>query len=528
MKTYIVLFFAFVSFGLKAQHYGNEWINYAQNYYSFKVAQDGIYKIDYNTLINSGIPLSFVSSDNFQLFAFEKEQPIYIEDGGDNSIDNGDYILLYAQKNNTWLDSLLYENPDDIANKYVPHYSDTITYFLTWNVQTNHARINEETDINFNAYSANPYGLFTSSVVFDDYYSEGFKAAGLSYSQYVNGEGWSSVHINALSTPVNYLNANLITQFAYTGTGAPVVTGTAVSSSRSNASYTGTGNHHLKITNENSGQILVDSIFIGYQKTEVDFSFPATDINASITNIRHTFVNDQGAAADQQSVHYVNLTYPRLPNLAGSSYFEMAIVNGTGGKSRYDFTNFNASNAMAFAIGDDIKKIPVVQNASTFQVLVPNATTGQQKLIILDEGQVNDISSLTAINGNGQFTNYSNSNFNDAYIIVSHNQTWIGAQAYQNYRSSLPGGGHQVQLINISELDLQFGGGVPKHIMGLRRFLHFAYNQTATPPNHVFLIGKGIREAKMKEQLQALVCDIHRLPMRNALFQVTVTRQVMY
>ena len=494
MKSYLVLFIALFSLQLNAQHYGNEWINYGQNYYSFKIAADGIYKIDYNTLISGGVPLASIQSDQIHVMGFEREQPLFIEDGGDNTIDNGDYILFYGKANTTWLDSLLYQDPSDISNPYVPHYNDTITYFLTWDNQNTHARITEETDVNYTAYPANPYALKTNHKTFDDYYAEGFKASGLSFSQYVNGEGWSSVHINALSS-INYLNVHVNTSLAYTGSGAPDVKGTAVSSSSSNAAYSGSGNHHLQVSNMNTGQLLHDTVFIGYQKNEVNFTFPASDINAPTTNIRHTYVNDQGAASDYQAVHFVELTYPHQPNLGGQNYSELTILNGTGSKAHYAFTNFNTSTPHAFAIDHDIKKIPVSTSGNVHHVVVPNSTEGEQKLIILDEGQIQNITSLTPVNGNGQFTDYAGFNFEDAYLLICHAQTYTGAEAYRDYRNSPDGGSHNAILLNIAELDLQFGGGVPKHIMGLRRFLHYAYNQTNTRPNHVFLIGKGIREA---------------------------------
>jgi len=494
MKAVVVILFLCIGLKSQAQHFGNEWINYSQNYYSFKIYQDGIHKIDYTTLVNSGFPVGSVTSDNIQLFGFEKEQPIFIEDGGDNSIDNGDYILFYAKKNTSWLDSLLYENPSDISNPYFPHYNDTITYFLTWNAQSNNNRIIEETDINFTAYPENPYFLKTNVSFFDDYYAEGFKASGLSYSQYVNGEGWSSVFVNALSGN-NFINAPINTSYVYNDPGAPPTVGKAVSSSVSNASFTGTGNHHLSLSHFNTGNILEDTVFIGYQKNDLSFSFPSSDINSNTTTIRHTFVNDQGAASDYQTVHYVELTYPHLLNLGAANQMEMTILNGSALKAHYAFTNFNSSSPIAFVIDDQVKKIPVTTISNTDHAIIPNVASGQQKFIILDESQIHTISEIKPVNGSGLFTNYNTINFNDAYILVSHAITWNGAKDYELYRSSIAGGGFNTVLVDISELDLQFGGGVPKHIMGLRRFQHYAHNQSTTPPNHIFLIGKGIREA---------------------------------
>jgi hypothetical protein len=130
---YSIFIFLFSSIDIFSQSYGNEWINYNQKYYSFNIVKTGIYKLDYSTLYNSGIPISTFTSNNIQLFGKEREVPLFISDGGDSSIDPGDYILFYAEKNDGWLDSTLYQNVDDIGNPAYSLFNDTIRYFFTWN-----------------------------------------------------------------------------------------------------------------------------------------------------------------------------------------------------------------------------------------------------------------------------------------------------------------------------------------------------------------------------------------------------------
>ena len=132
MKPTHILFclLLFISNALFAQSYGNEWIQYNQKYYSFKIVTTGIHKLDYSTLSNAGVPLTSFTSANIQLFGREKEIPLFIEDGGDQSLDSGDYILFYAERNDAWLDATLYESSDAIGNPKYSLYNDTIQYFL--------------------------------------------------------------------------------------------------------------------------------------------------------------------------------------------------------------------------------------------------------------------------------------------------------------------------------------------------------------------------------------------------------------
>ena len=140
-KVYAILLFIF-SFTVhsNAQNYGNEWIQYGQKYYSFEVFSSGIHKLDYTTLSAANVPLASFSTQNIQLFGREQEIPIYIEDGGDSSFDFGDYILFYAEKNDGWLDTTLYETAQDVGNPKFSLYNDTIQYFFTWNNSTTNLR----------------------------------------------------------------------------------------------------------------------------------------------------------------------------------------------------------------------------------------------------------------------------------------------------------------------------------------------------------------------------------------------------
>ena len=178
MKQVYLLFLSLLfSSSTLSQVNGNEWINYNQNYYSFSVYQTGIHKIDYLALASSNVPVQAFSSDNIQIFGREKEIPLYIEDGGDGTIDNGDYILFYAEKNDGWLDSTLYDDPSWIGNPKYSLYNDTIQYFLTWNNSTSNKRFIIETDVSYNSYTPADYVLFETFESYAEQYNEGEKSA---------------------------------------------------------------------------------------------------------------------------------------------------------------------------------------------------------------------------------------------------------------------------------------------------------------------------------------------------------------
>jgi len=496
MKILLTLLIFFSSLHSFAQ-YGNEWIDYSKNYYSFKIVEDGFYKLDYNTMYAAGIPLNSISPENFQIFGFEQEQPILVEDGGDGSFDTGDYILFYAKKNTTWLDSLLYDEPENVGNKYYPHYNDTITYFVSWNNLNTNNRIQVETDNNYGNYTPRNFLLKKSYKEYHNTYVYGQKIEGISFSSFIEGEGWTSNGVNALSGSGQF-NSQIATPYSYSGVSAPNVIGEAVSMSISNApNGTSIYNHHLQLQYGASNTVLHDIEFSGYKKNNLAISFPASDITGNTTLIRHQLINDLGLASDYQAIAFVELIYPHSLNAEGLTKINFISSNNpSDSKSLYNITNFNSPTPLAFSFGDQLKKLPITNNILGFQVIVPNSTQNQQELKLLDESEIMTIPNIKPVNGNGIFTDFSNLNYNSAYIIVSNKILSNSVDNYKAYRSSAAGGSKNVIIAYSDELNLQFGGGVPKHIMGVRRFQHFAFNMATTEkPEHVFIIGKGVREA---------------------------------
>ena len=95
----ILCFLLSITGKLAAQKYGNEWINYTQKHYKLNIPKTGLYRIDYNTLVNSGIPLASINPKNFQLFIKGQEQYITINGEADNVFNTNDYIEFFGKKN---------------------------------------------------------------------------------------------------------------------------------------------------------------------------------------------------------------------------------------------------------------------------------------------------------------------------------------------------------------------------------------------------------------------------------------------
>ena len=118
-------------------------------------------------------------------------------------------------------------------------------------------------------------------------------------------------------------------------------------------------NHHFQLQYGSSNSVLHDVSYSGYDKNNLNFSFPGTGIISNSTKIRHQLINDLGIAADHQSVTFVELTYAHLPNLEGSNYLEFINENhSSANKSLYNFINFGGTAPFVFSFGSGIHKLP--------------------------------------------------------------------------------------------------------------------------------------------------------------------------
>lgn len=497
MKKFLLLFilFAFCSKITLAQTYGNEWINYDQKHYSFKIWRTGIYKIDYSTLINSNIPINQISSKNIQIFGKEKEIPLYIVDGGDDTLHNGDYILFYGERNDGWLDSTLYKNPNDIGNPGYSLFNDTINYFFTWNTSTNNLRFIEESATNYNSYTPCNYIITDLITYYASIYIEGYKEDYRSSSFYTPGEGWGTGNYGFgpnFNNPI--LNLNLNTSGVYIGNDAPSPRFVGISNRiNSSTTFSGLGNHHTRWNIGNNDYTLLDEVKFGYGINYINTTFPISELTNGITPVKWSIINDQGASTDLQSLNYWSLSYPKIPDLNYSVFNKIKVPNSTiSNKIRIDFSNIYP-NSTLFVFGDVPKKINLQSNNGQYSTLLSNSTNGStQEIIIHENNSIYSITNLTSVNSNGYFTNYSSFNYEKALLMIYHPSLDSSSLEYAAYRNSIQGGHHNVVLANIEELYLQFGGGIPKHINSIRRFSFYVYNQANEKPVALFMLAKGV------------------------------------
>lgn len=489
-KTLFIILFLFPSL-LFSQTFGNEWIKYDQSYYKFKIFKKGIYRIHKQTLINAGIPIDAINPKHIQIYGKEKELYIYIKGEEDGSFDENDFIEFVAEKNDGWLDSLLYANPSDMLNPKYSLINDTLNYYLTWNNSTNNHRAIIESGQNFDSYPISAFCWVTKQSIFSNQYLFGKRAGSIQNPLFTVGEGYgfnrsgpltvdfnTTQRISGLSTP----NATFRAVFASTNNPVPGIP---------------EGNHHLRM--QVQGQVIFDEIFLGFENFNIEETIDPLTLNNTSQAIIGP-VNDIGLTAnDSYAMGFAELTFAHNFNFENESVFEFdAATNPDFEKLKVEFNALSGSNPVVYTFGSKTYRNTPSINGSGYRFLVKQNGEDAINCFISSSEEIKEIGTIEAVNGTGFFTNFSNQNLSNAFIIIAPESLMESAQAYAAYRNSK----FNVLLVSIDELYGQYGGGINKHPLSIKRFIDNLIQSWNETPTNLFLIGKSINPNDIRKNPQ--------------------------
>jgi len=484
----LILACSLVSSGVLCAQHGNEWIHYNQPYWKFPVYQQGLHRICAETLIQQGFP-SGVDPSLIRLIFQEHEVRVKISGDSDGSFDPGDCIEFLGKKNDGWLDSLVYDQPGNIANPYFSLFNDTVFAFITLGPEPG-LRTQSINHTNYPIAESLSHCLVIQVNEYHQEYLTGrMDVNGITQPSYGAAEGWMS---HRFSKGMAF-HSDLITSQVYAGPDAPQASVRCTSASASSAQ--GTPNHHLQVGWGTPFNMVRDTVYSGYQLNRFEFNLATTSLGVSTTRITHRSIDDLGVAVDNHAVAWVSLRYPHTWNFSdyqegrpfyvrdewetGWIHFEVSGVSLSS--PRFFLCDHNGLRAEVFCTEEN----------GVYKCLFPVAGTHWHEIRIFNGSiglLVNEISRVTS---SGFFTNYAATPSDSAFLIITHPHLWNAASTYAAYRTTT---GHAVRMANIEELYLQFGGGIRKHPLAIARYCDYIMNQWPSPPGHLLLIGKSIHE----------------------------------
>lgn len=479
MKRFLLNFFTlaitlFYTGDLSAQ-YGNEWINYSNTYYKFKIGKEGIYRISKAQLSDMG--MSTIAGSKFAVIREGQEVPIYTSTDG--IFSDNDFIEFYGYGADGKMDTELYGDPSYQPTDKYGILSDTAFYFITYNDGVHQRIIDEENNIPATPPAPEPYFWFTS-------YPSTLPLAfvsGRSYSstdeyqspQFDQGEGYVHSVRPAGGTP-------------YT-VGIPTVRYYSSSSVNATLSFSLVGNSPVSTHNTQvgiNGTTLLDTAYGKYDVVKKSISFPSTLITSYTTGVNFKDPARYGTTG-------ISIEFPRLCNMAGTPAIEFPFkVRASISNPYFSFINVASTNNEYLYDINNKKRYLGVRTGSSLRFYLPPSSS-ERSFYLVDSSLIKSIASFTPI----VFRDYSNTINQGSYLILS-NDFYINASPsfvneYKNYRSSTTGGNYTSVVISVDELYNQFGYGIEFHPSGIKRFLKFAFDNWSIQPEYLFILGKGIQ-----------------------------------
>jgi len=484
MRKLLLIAFLLQSVFALSQPYGNEWVNASQPHFYLPIYQEGVYRIKHQTLNDAlaaqGFNLSTIDPRNIQVFARGEQQFIYIAGESDGVFDSNDFIEFYATGNDGVFDTDVYfDNPLNNANPYHSLINDTIRYFITWNNSISNARMILESDINFTGYTPSPYILRDKvSEAHGTYFSGQYYSQAESYSPiYSGGEGFYGYSFQGNSNE----SINVNTQYRYTsGPDAEVETRVVGSS------------FNDKNLNIQGPSINFDDVMETYNGYQYNFTVPTSSLGANTSNF--TFSITPNNAAYQAFVGYVKVRYPQTPNVGNGQSAKFIVDDNPNypsqAKSYVQLAGYNQANPRIYDLTNR-KRIELGGSSGNYQFLIPD-NGNLKECYLTNEASINTnvITQLKPAGPNGSvyFTDFDALDANTDYFAIGHRTFYPEVQQYASYRNV---SGHNAIAIDVDELYNQFGWGINKHPLAIRKFASWALGNL-TNPKHIFLIGKTI------------------------------------
>lgn len=494
----LLLMFPFLLSALTSNaQYGNEWIDYSKTYFKVKVTKDAITRIDYSVvnaaLTAKGISISTINASDYQLWYRGVQVPIYIGNTLNpqlGAMSPSDFIEFYGNKNDGWYDTKCYRNAGHQPNAYNSLFSDTSTYYLTWDAGTLNSRFASVTNILSALPTPEPFFIDKQVVSNIGTYFDGETRAVagviITTPDFEPTEGW--IGLGFMSTTKDYF---INTPFRYL---TPLMPNAEL-----NTVVAGV-NKNDNVYPDHKSSVSFNSVLLN-TNTFDGFSLKRNLLTVPVSSLLSTNIVRFGAlfAGDYQSVPNFDITYPREFKFLNVSAYSFKLLPASG--NRYlELQNFNNRGTPPLML-DLTNKIRIIGNTTAVQRFNLPPAAGERKLVVSSQDPF-DIAYITNLTPR-TFTDFTIPSNQGDFLIISHNKLYndgLGhnyVQDYVTYRESNAGGNYQVVNADIEELYDQFAHGIYGHPLSIKNYLDFlidnhAIDGTIPEPHYLLLIGKSI------------------------------------
>lgn len=473
--------------------YGHEWIDYDRTYYKFSVAEDGLYRLTYQTLRQAGIPVDALTGDQYQLWCLGEEIPLFVSSGS-SSLQPGDFLEFFGHRHRNELDRWLFDEPEEGLNPWYSLVTDSTAYFLTWTEGVaNTKRIVAASDMPSAPPEPEEWYWATKTTFFQEtltkqatklVYNHSRNALDLYYSRY-QSDGFSKGFQTDQSVQLSDLHP------------APVaLSATMHLRLLSNANLPEVG-HDLQVSL--ADQVIFRDTFTGSRLLKINRQLSTAEIDRKL-NLRVW----GSRRNDTYSIGGLQLRYPAhfSADLKGPELIELAPKAGV---RRLQWDRVQSDSLLLYDLDRRERQVIYRQQGRHDGVVGPNSDETPHRIWVAHRARI--ISRLSP----KSFTPLASEDAN--YLIIAADglqathltKDWVAA--YAQYRSSPAGGGYQVVVVSPAALYDQFGYGLRHHPVAIRNAVHYL-DRAWSGLQYVFLMGKGqeypsVRRAEDRQRAEA-------------------------
>ncbi len=449
-------------------------------WYKFEAPEEGIYRIDRNTLSSLGIDAENVDPRTIKIYnnggyqlndSVTASRPVDLVQNSimvvgeeDGVFNEGDYILFYGRGTNFFE----YDPHQNKIHRFKNEFSTHNYYFITSGgsegkrIQTRESldEIGAEVQTESDAFLYHEENLINIGKSGRDYWGESLSSTNNSIN-----------FVNTLAGLVNNSEINYKFRIA-------------------NTTSVGTSNPLTLTIDENNVSIYSGIIpgwtasYIYGRDLEGDASFTGTlPDDRSVLG----FSISGGTSNAQAHLDYFEIKYRRSLSAVNDEFIFFAdLQNGT---IQYNLSNFSVSDIHVFNVTDhsNIEKIdPLILSGGDFRFQIQENQSQRRKYIALTSDKYKTITNIQPVT-NSNIRGISPGN---KYIIVTHPDFKSQAERLADFRKNQANYPISTVVVTTNEIYNEFSCGSLSPI-AIRDFISYAFKNWQTKPELVLLFGDG-------------------------------------
>ncbi len=426
----------------------------ASDRYKIAVSEDGVYRLTGADLSGAGIDLSTIDVANLSLKNLGHEVPIILEDGGDGSFDDADYILFWG------------EAPDS-------EFTNDNIYWLFFD-DSGAARMQES--------DAHPTG--TAQVATSFVETLRIEQDNVYWQNIPNGKGEDHYFYSKVTAP----DTEVFQLDTYNRSSEPF-DATFVAEFRGKTDVTGVDpDHHTQVILND--QIIDDKTWNGQIKFVQSVSGPQSMLAKGRNELKINYPGDL-TLLDQLYLNYVQVTF--LATFVATEGILTFSPQETG-RTEFQVSGFPSDDILVFDVTDPLA-VRYLANASVeadgggYLVRFEDDASPTRRYVVLDTSVLKTGLSLTL----DVPSLLKSPNKRADYIIISHANFLEAAQGIAQHHAAK---GEAVLVADVEEIYDEFNFGV-KSPEAIKDFLEYAYESfSPPPPTDVLLVGDANMDYK--------------------------------